>query len=412
MMTHYYFVEPLDVLIIRGNKSFGGAGQHGESVMSPWPSLFAGAFRSALLGDDADKLSRFVSIGTDKTLDEPERCTRIREVLGDALFAALGTPETPGEFRIAWLSLGILSSVASKVGGERIVPVMPLTADLASFDDKDVPPLAPRQPAPHPGGSAASCELPLTACLRVAKQIKPEGGRWLDGDGLSAHLVGNLPDSTIKTEKLYKRETRLGIALNTESRTAEAGALYTTEAVSFVDSAFSPQTGKGVGFLVGIAGDHDQMPEQGLLRLGGDGKGARYRRIDFKPPPEPLPKVGGRFRIVLATPGIFSGGWLPERVMKQVDGSYRLQGNGFTARLVCAAVNRHDVISGWDLANWQPKTAQRVAPAGSVYWFDDLQGEPRKLAEWVTGGIWGENADAQRRAEGFNRAWLAAWPNN
>ena len=46
---NYHFVQPLDVLMIRGNKSFGGEGQHGEAVMPPWPSLFAGAFRSALL---------------------------------------------------------------------------------------------------------------------------------------------------------------------------------------------------------------------------------------------------------------------------------------------------------------------------------------------------------------------------
>ena len=30
-----------------------------------------------------------------------------------------------------------------------------------------------------------------------------------------------------------------------------------------------------------------------------------------------------------------------------------------------------------------------------------------KLAAWVAGGLWGDNHDMQRRAEGFNRAWLA-----
>lgn len=54
--------------MIRGNKSLGGDGQHGEAVMPPWPSLFAGAFRSALLGHDAQTLSRFVAIGTDTRL--------------------------------------------------------------------------------------------------------------------------------------------------------------------------------------------------------------------------------------------------------------------------------------------------------------------------------------------------------
>ena len=396
MTTTYYFVEPLDVLMVRGNKSFGGAGQHGEAVMPPWPSLFAGAFRSALLGDDADKLSRFVSIGTDKNIAEEDRRARMRDALGEALFATLGTPTEPGDFRITWLSL------ASANGG--VQPVMPLPADLAAFSDASVPPLAALQPARRPAGSAASDELPLTAFLRVGKQVKPEGGRWLDGAGITDHLAGTLPKATLHTSALFKRETRLGIALNAESRTAENGALYTTEAISFCDDA---------GFLVGIEGDHGLLQNEGLLRLGGDGKAAHYRQVDgFVPPSAPLLTLGGCFRLILATPGIFSGGWLPERVSKQANGSHRVIGDGFTARLVCASVARHDVISGWDLANWQPKAAQRVAPAGSVYWFDDLQGDTGKLAEWVTGGLWGENADKQRRAEGFNRAWLAAWTNN
>lgn len=395
MTATYYFVEPLDVLMIRGNKSFGGAGQHGEAVMPPWPSLFAGAFRAALLGDDAERLSRFVSIGTDNNISEDDRRARLRDVLGEPLFATLGTPAEPGDFRTTWLSLALADN--------GVQAVMPLPADLAAFSDAGVPPLVPLNPTQRPVGVAASGELPLTAFLRVGKQVKPEGGRWLDNAGIVAHLCGTLPKDTLHTARLFKRETRLGIAMNAESRTAENGALYTTEAISFCD---------GAGFLVGIAGDHGQLPKEGMLRLGGDGKGARYRRVDFDPPTTQDIKAGGRFRLILATPGIFSGGWLPERVSKQADGSHRLSGDGFTARLVCASVARHDVISGWDLANWQPKTAQRVAPAGSVYWFDDLQGDTGKLAEWVAGGLWSENADIQRRAEGFNRAWLAVWPNN
>jgi hypothetical protein len=44
-----------------------------------------------------------------------------------------------------------------------------------------------------------------------------------------------------------------------------------------------------------------------------------------------------------------------------------------------------------------------------VYWFNDFKGDTGKLAKWVAGGLWSDNPDEQRRAEGFNRALLAAW---
>ena len=45
-MMQYRFIEPLDILNFRGNKSFGEGGEHGESRMPPMPSIFAGAIRS------------------------------------------------------------------------------------------------------------------------------------------------------------------------------------------------------------------------------------------------------------------------------------------------------------------------------------------------------------------------------
>ena len=392
-MTTYYFVQPLDVLMIRGNKSFGGAGQHGEAVMPPWPSLFAGAFRSALLGQDAAQLAHFAH----------------GEKLPGALGDVLGTPAEPGGFAINWLSLASLPSCpegntlgvpSGMAGSEGIAHAVPLPADLAAFDDVKAP--LSLHPAKLPAGSAAANELPLTALLRVARQVKPAAGRWLDGAGLAAHLAGTRPSSTLKTADLFQRETRLGIALDAGSRTAEDGALYTTEAIAF---------NTGAGFLVGIDGDAGLLPPSGFLRLGGDGKGAAYRSVDFTPPAVPLADIAAsrRFRAILATPGIFAAGWRPDGVTWQGERDCRLQGNGFSARLACAAVPRFDIISGWDLALQQPKTAQRVAPAGSVYWFDELEGDAGKLAAWVEGGLWGDNYDKQRHAEGFNRAWLAHW---
>jgi CRISPR-associated protein Cmr3 len=51
-------------------------------------------------------------------------------------------------------------------------------------------------------------------------------------------------------------------------------------------------------------------------------------------------------------------------------------------------------------------------PAGSVYWFDEFDGDFGKLAAWVNQGMWPQNLTTlqqSRRAEGYNRALLGAW---
>lgn len=391
-MTSYFFVRPVDVLVVRGNKSFGGDGQHGEAVMPPWPSLFAGAFRSALLGRDAQVLARFAHQGT--TAD-----TRLAPILG--------TPAEPGSLAIAWASLARATAeprtddTASDVAVE-VEAFLPLPADLAAFDDPGCPPLHALHPATLPAVTKGSSDLPFVARLAIGKQAKPDSGRLLDASGLRAHLWGELPRVVAASTDLFRRETRLGIALDGATRTASKGALYTSEAIAFAD---------GCGFLVGCEGDDGALGGAGFLRLGGDGKAARYRRARFDVPSVPAEDIqrSGRFRIILATPGIFPEGWLPPRVVRVAAGDYRLQGEGFSARLACAAVPRHETVSGWDLARWEPKSAQRTAPAGSVYWFDQLVGDVGKLADWVKKGLWGDNPDRQRRAEGFNRAFLGIW---
>jgi hypothetical protein len=94
-----------------------------------------------------------------------------------------------------------------------------------------------------------------------------------------------------------------------------------------------------------------------------------------------------------------------------VDEAQRLPWPGLTARLACAAVARADVVSGWDLAGRQPKPkpkpkpkpAERVAPAGSVYWLDDLDTTPEVLGKLAEQGLcFDAEHNAQRRGEGFN----------
>ncbi|MBI3935956.1 MAG: type III-B CRISPR module-associated protein Cmr3 [Betaproteobacteria bacterium] len=396
-MTSFYFVRPTDSLFVRGNIAFGDAGEHGASVMPPQPSLFAGAFRSAILGRDAKALAAFTQHGHTGRAEWDGVLGKLDHATGEVLAA--------GSFRITWLSLA--GDISPRIEQNEIEAVLPLPADLVKLD-LGFASLTPGEPNPL---VADNRFLPRVAMLRTAKQEKPQTGAYLRQSGWVKHLAGNTPDKhadSIKAEHVHARDPRLGIGLNADSRTAESGLIYTTEGFAFSpkDSLFA-----ATGFLVGVEGADGLLPETGFLRLGGDGRGAKYRRNKFRPVDPPLLDVIAdvrRFRLILMTPGLFTGGWLPEHVDRDGD-AYFLRVNGCIARLACAAVPRREVISGWDLFRWKPKDAHRVAPAGSVYWFEELKGDPGKLAEWVAGGLWGENSDLQRRAEGYNLASLAAW---
>jgi CRISPR-associated protein Cmr3 len=108
---------------------------------------------------------------------------------------------------------------------------------------------------------------------------------------------------------------------------------------------------------------------------------------------------------VLTTPGIFANGWrLP------TDQAGRFSAGEVRGRVVAAQVARSQVVSGWDLAKWQPKPAERVAPTGSVYWLDELEASEESLFALQAQGLWPEgHIDAARRAEGFNRFTFASF---
>ena len=400
--TTYYYVRPTDSLFVRGNLAFGDGGEHGVSQMPPPPSLFAGAFRSAILGQNAEHMAQFLA-------GQP--------LADEARNSCLGTYAQPGAFRVSWLSL---AGQADRPAMGQAVPeaLSPLPADLVVLGKA----FAPLIPQVLPAGVSCSGDLPMRATLFSAKQEKPSIGIYLRGTGLQDHLNGKLPGDSAQTSTghLFHRDPRLGIGLNADSRTAEERLIYTTEGYAFSPSE-DGEKGERVaspfastGFLVGMEGVGGVLPDQGSLRLGGDGRSAIFQRVEFKLPMAAKLAANKKFRLILQSPALFRQGWLPDGVVQQ-DGFYRLHGTGFSARLACAAIGRREVVSGWDLHGWKPKPAQAAAPTGSVYWFDEFAGDAGKLAAWVQGGLWPENLDAMdatqkmRRAEGYNLALLGAW---
>ena len=293
-MTEYRFIEPLDVLYLRGNKLFGDAGSYGEALMPPWPSLAAGALRSRMLADHDIDLAAFAQ-ARDRLPG-----------LSDVLHACLGTPEKPGEFRVS------LFTLACREQGQ-VQPCFPLPADVV-VTAKTLDNATYLQPtAPHPALSS-SYALPQPPLLRAAGPAKPQGNLWLNAAGLGAYLNGEKlgKNHLLRGGELWQFDHRLGIALNGAQRTVAKGMLYTAQTVA-LNRRDGRNRGRDVGFLVGVDGASGLLPKNGLLRFGGDGRGAALQAVSPKnllPAPDWRHiEQERRFRLVLATPGLFADGW-------------------------------------------------------------------------------------------------------
>ncbi|OZB35925.1 MAG: hypothetical protein B7X35_02780 [Halothiobacillus sp. 14-56-357] len=379
------FIEPLDVLILRGNKLFGDPGSYGEALLPPWPSVAAGAIRSRMLADDRIDMQAFAR--------------------GQISHATLGTPAAPGSFALAGFHL------ARRMADGRHELLIAPPADLSIVEDEHATATARlSRPVPLASGIGSANPLPMHPVLAETTRAKPASGYWLTQSGFEAYLHGKPPASEhlVKSNALWRIDERVGVGLSVAQRRADEGKLFSLQAI-----AFKP----GVGFMVSVTGA--EPPKNGLLRLGGDGRGAAIHAIEHRPPAADYAALrqARSCRLLLTTPGLFRQGWLPNGAQpenRREDGAIRFELHGVAGWIVAAAVPRAEVISGWDLAardgKGQPKPAQRVAPTGSVYWLDDLEATPDALEKLASQGLWSDTCeDAARRAEGFNHFTFAVY---
>jgi len=369
------FLEPLDVLFLRGNKLFGDPGSYGESLVPPWPSVAAGALRSRMLADAGVDLAAFAA----GQIDHPE----------------LGTPKNPGAFAITAFHL------ARRKADGGVEALIQQPADLVISEDEDgkasdVRALKPARPI---AGLLSSSPFPVLPVLAETTRGKPVSGYWLSETGWRKYQAGEtpLPGDLVHANQLWRIDPRVGVGLDAVTRRAADGRLFSVQAV-----ALTP----GVGFLAVVTGA--KPPQNGTLRLGGDGRAAAIQPVE-NPLPEPDYTAIAQAkccRLTLSTPGIFHDGWkLPGMA---ADGAFQL--GDVKGRVVCATVPRAEIVSGWDIAHHQPKTAQRAVPTGSVYWLADLEATPEALRKLAAKGLWHTNCeDAQRQAEGFNRFFFAIY---
>ena len=114
-------------------------------------------------------------------------------------------------------------------------------------------------------------------------------------------------------------------------------------------------------------------------------------------------------RMVLATPAIFSGGWLPGWIDNTtLEGT--VPRTNITLKLHGAIVERWRPISGWSYETGQPKAVRRLVPAGSIYFFELTEGTWSGLLN----AAWMRNMcdETQDNNDGFGLALWGIWNFN
>ncbi|MBE3584335.1 MAG: type III-B CRISPR module-associated protein Cmr3 [Limnochordaceae bacterium] len=393
-------ISPHDPLVIRDGRPFSAGGEGANRARSldwPYPSTVSGAIRNlvghiaaqnGLVNGNPFRNPNFVDRLKNIAVCGPLACKNDRLYVPaprDGLaFAATNSGEQTGR-----------EKQQGKAGELEWVR------------------LRPAQLRPGEG-----CDLPYSGILSpilVPRQEKParmpafwsiaDAVQWLANDGEAADVPG--PREVLDG---FDREERIHVRIDPQTQTADDSQLFSTQGLIF-------PFGTGLVALVdpGEAALNELITNLQILHpLGGERRLAYFavQPTDSRwQSPREIQTVLLRatgVRMQLATPAIFSRGWLPGWLDPTTLEGAPPGVSEVRLRLRGACVERWRPVSGWDLERHRPKPLRRVVPAGSVYFFEVVGGSPERLADvWLR-----PVADSEQdRRDGFGLALWGVWRN-
>ncbi len=339
-MTHL-FLTPVDVWLFRDGRPFD-VGQRAESLFPPYPTVVYGAIRSHYLTVKQIGLWR----------GNPD------------IEITVGKPEN---YNLLHLRGPFLAE--NKNG--KVTRYFPQPADAFSVDNNKHRIRAASIPE-EPKNITTS--LPGDFYLLGLKDDlnKGEERLWLTEDALKDYLEGQTVEAT-PSEKLFARENRFGIGIESARQVVKEGMLFEVEFI---------RAEQGVGLLVEMTKGYPDWPNKGMMQIGGESRAAQFETVTPKISlgiANPIPK---RFRMYFATPAYFEGGYIPNK--DDPNDWSKFFNSAVTLR--AAALNRYESLGGFDWTA-DPKAAnahraaKRYVPAGSVYYFQTEQSAKIQLIQ-------------------------------
>lgn len=386
-------ITPRDPLVVRDGRPFGPtAGNRMVCLEWPYPSVVAGF---------------------------------IRTWVGKNVYAEHEAPFSPSQ--VKQLKRLIIGGAYPCIGTRIYFPA-PL--DVVFFQQKEDERLKGTPLRPQALAEGEGCDLPHPALwpVVVTEDIKPQRGpmfwsrermiEWLQTDqrgDLSLALNGKNPkrlfdDGDAAPDFLFPldKDVRVHVKIDPQTGRAQEEQLFTTSGLAFP---------LGLSIATWLDGlEERQWPTKRavLAPLGGERRLAYMQRVpsfSWRPDDSLVAALDGAqgLRMVLATPGLFEKGWLPGWIDTKT-----LQGTpphmeGLRLQLRGACVGRWKPISGWSMEKGHhgPKPVRRMVPAGSVYFFEVLSGNPGAYIHdaWLR-----SVADAEQdQRDGFSIALWGLW---
>lgn len=377
------FLQPTDTFFFRDGRPFTkGEQSEGHSIFPPHPSTILGALRSAYIAELGD-LSRFYSGEMRETIGTPESlCNAIR----------------------------LRGVFLANDRGNRLELFFPAALDLISRKDETrgngaSPSLHRLTPKGSHFASNGTINYPLS--WSTSESIESDADGLLDMGAFSRYLRGtDTPLLLTERATLIEREPKIGIARSRETLSSEEQMLYRIEMSRFKNSDGN----------FGLIVDYDcpeNLPQKGLLKLGGEGKSFAYQDVvlDLSLLFSHLGSVKtaiestGRFKLYFATPAIFKRGWLPSWLSDHtLPGAYPPKNTApIRLKLITAAVGKPVPVGGWDMAKGEAKPTWRAVPAGSVYYFELLD---RDRIDDLIAAFHYQNISDERADEGYGLALI------
>jgi CRISPR-associated protein Cmr3 len=349
-------ITPLDTVFFRDGKAFTmGEETQAEGLFPPPPSVVYGALRTRYFAERPAELPK------------------------------AGTEEGPTQS-------AQITHLALQRGSRTLFP---LPRDLARR--KEAPASEAVRTRPATTGSAALGSSSVPAPLTHRATVETIENGYVDHVDLRRYLSGEPPGegtfTVIPEGDLVEAEPKIGIKMDRETRASQEGHLYRVGLRRLQND---------VQFRVRV--DNLPIDPEGLLKLGGEAKPARYEVLSEGPPAlapsaEAIEQSGGAI-LYLMTPAIFEGGWRPSWLGPDEETEHR----GLRLRLTSAAVGKPRYLGGWDMKENRPKAMLKAVPSGSVY---HLQIEPG-AAEALIERFHGQSISERRGREGFGLCYVGA----